>query len=54
MQDSLAVHVPDDVLDPEAVAERLTLEFWRGTVLVGECSLPIQRVQECKAEQVPM
>ena len=52
MQDSLAVEVPDEVFATNAVAERFTLEFWRGTMYVGECSLPILRVRESIAEQV--
>ena len=52
MQDTLAVHVPNEVLAPNAVAERFTLEFWRGTMHVGECSLPIRRLRESKEEQV--
>ena len=32
--------------------ERFTLEFWRGTMHIGECSLPIQSIRESKAEQV--
>lgn len=50
VQDSLAVQVPEEVFIPDARAERFTLEFWRGTLHVGECSLPIQRIRESKAK----
>ena len=52
LQDSLAVQVPDEVLAPDAIAERFTLEFWRGTRHVGECCLPLWKIREGKAEQV--
>ena len=46
------MQVPEEVFAADAVAVRFTLEFWRGTMYVGECSLPILKLRESIAEQV--
>ncbi|KAK9819479.1 hypothetical protein WJX81_002053 [Elliptochloris bilobata] len=50
-KDSLAVQVPREALDRSVGAELLTLEFWRGTLFSGMCSLPLKSIQEAKAQQ---
>ena len=45
---------PGVIMDQDSCnADYLVLEFWRGTISVGSCKLPINRMKEAAASQVP-
>ena len=53
LQESLAMRVPGNVMDQYSrPADYLGLEFWRGTICVGDCKLPINSMKEAAASQV--